>query len=263
MRLSTRAQTLQESAIRKLDGLIQQLDGIHFYRLNIGQPDVHTPEPMLSAIQNFKPDVLSYGPASGTPQCRQAFAHYHSHWQPKLNSAHVAVTTGGSEALLFAFTAICDPGDEILAPTPFYTNYNGFATVAGATIKPIPTSIDTNFALPTNDVLDNIKTDKTRAFVFSNPSNPTGAVYPKSEVERLARWCKRNGVFLIADEVYRRIWFDTPPASALEIDEAADAVVVIDSLSKTVLYLYSFVLYQSADHCLHKVVFYGHSHSFY
>ncbi len=233
MKLSTRAQTLQESAIRKLDGLIQQLDGVHFYRLNIGQPDVPTPDPMLNAIKDFSPNVLSYGPASGTPACRAAFARYHSRWQPQLDSRHVAVTTGGSEALLFAFTAICDPGDEILAPTPFYTNYNGFATVAGARIKPIPTSIETNFALPSNEVLNQIKTDKTRAFVFSNPSNPTGAVYPKSEVQRIAQWCKHNEIFLIADEVYRRIWFDTPPASALEIDDAAEAVVVIDSLSKT------------------------------
>lgn len=233
MKLSNRAQTLQESAIRKLDGIIQTISGVDFYRLNIGQPDIPTPPAMMHAIVEFQTNVLSYGPASGTPSCRKSFASYHSLWQPKLTAKHIAVTTGGSEALLFAFTAICDPGDEILAPTPFYTNYNGFATVAGATIKPIPTSIETNFALPTDAELDTIKTAKTRAFVFSNPSNPTGAVYSKSEVERIARWCHRNGIFLISDEVYRRIWFDTPPASALEFDEVADAVVVIDSLSKT------------------------------
>ena len=233
MKLSARAQNLQESVIRKLDGLIQTMSGVTFYRLNIGQPDIPTPPVMMNAILNFQPNVLSYGPASGTPRCRNAFAAYHASWQPKLTAEHIAVTTGGSEALLFAFTAICDPGDEILAPTPFYTNYNGFATVAGATIKPIPTTIETNFALPTDAELDNTKTAKTRAFVFSNPSNPTGSVYSKSEVERIARWCHRNGIFLISDEVYRRIWFDTPPASALEFDDVADAVVVIDSLSKT------------------------------
>ena len=233
MKLSTRAQNLQESAIRKLDGIIQTIQGVDFYRLNIGQPDIHTPPPMMRAITNFETNVLSYGPASGTPACRAAFAKYHSRWQPALNAEHVAVTTGGSEALLFAFTAICDPGDEILAPTPFYTNYNGFATVAGATIKPIATSIETNFALPSDEELDAIKTERTRAFVFSNPSNPTGAIYSRSEVERIARWCHRNGIFLVSDEVYRRIWFDTPPASALEINDAAEAIVVIDSLSKT------------------------------
>ena len=233
MQLSHRAQNLQESAIRKLDGIIRSIEGVHFYRLNIGQPDIETPPTMLEAIRNFQPAVIGYGPASGTPACREAFATYHGQWQPKLTADHIAVTTGGSEALLFAFTAICDPGDEILAPTPFYTNYNGFATVAGATIKPIPTSIENNFALPTDAELDTLKSARTRAFVFSNPSNPTGAVYPKSEVERLARWCKRNGIFLVSDEVYRRIWFEESPASALEIEDAADAVVVIDSLSKT------------------------------
>lgn len=233
MKLSTRAQTLQESAIRKLDTIIQGISDVNFYRLNIGQPDIPTPPVMLEAMQSFTPTVLSYGPASGAPACREAFAQYHAQWQPKLSAKDVAVTTGGSEALLFAFTAICDPGDEILAPTPFYTNYNGFATIAGASITPIPTSIETNFALPSDAELDQIKTDRTRAFVFSNPCNPTGAVYPKSEVERLARWCHRNGIFLIADEVYRRIWFKEIPASALEIDDAADAIVIIDSLSKT------------------------------
>ena len=144
------------------------------------------------------------------PHCRRAFARYHRHWQPALKAADVAVTTGGSEALLFAFTAICDPGDEILVPTPFYTNYNGFATVAGATVKPIATSIDSNFSLPSDEVLDSLITPKTRALVFSNPGNPAGAIYQRSEIERLARWCKRNQLFLIADEVYRRIWFDSP-----------------------------------------------------
>ncbi len=233
MKLSTRAQTLQESAIRKLDGIIQTMTGVDFYRLNIGQPDIPTPPSMMNAIMGFETNVLSYGPASGTPQCRGAFAAYHSQWQPTLTAEHIAVTTGGSEALLFAFTAICDPGDEILAPTPFYTNYNGFATVAGATITPIPTSIESNFALPSDEELDTMKSDRTRAFVFSNPCNPTGAVYARSEVERIARWCHRNGIFLISDEVYRRIWFAEPPASALEIDDAAEAIVVIDSLSKT------------------------------
>ena len=160
------------------------------------------------------------------------FASYHRKWQQELTYEHIAVTTGGSEALLFAFTAICDPGDEILVPTPFYTNYNGFATVAGASIRPIPTSIANNFALPTDEELDSIKTTKTRAFVFSNPGNPTGAIYSQEEVDRLAAWCERNGVFLISDEVYRRIWFEKEPGTALQSPNK-DAVVVIDSLSKT------------------------------
>lgn len=233
MQLSQRARSLQESAIRKLDVTVRQQKDVSFFRLNIGQPDIQTPKPILDAIHGYTPPVFAYGPASGTPQCRMAFARYHSQWQPDLTEHHVAVTTGGSEALLFAFTAICDPGDEILVPTPYYTNYNGFATVAGARILPIPTKLENNFSLPSDNELDAIKTPRTKAFVFSNPGNPTGAIYTEQEITRLANWCHRNGIFCIADEVYRRIWFTEPPASALSIESAKDAIVVIDSLSKT------------------------------
>lgn len=233
MHLSQRAMILQESAIRKLDITVRQQKEVSFYRLNIGQPDVVTPAPILDAIQNWRPKVIAYGPASGTPKCREAFAAYHRRWQPALGPKDVAVTTGGSEALLFAFTAICDPGDEIIVPTPYYTNYNGFATIAGASLRPIPTSLQDNFALPSDKELDRLKTPKTRAFVFSNPGNPTGAIYSQAEVERLAKWCHRNKIFLVADEVYRRIWFENPPATALQVEAAKEAIIVIDSLSKT------------------------------
>ena len=233
MQLSQRAMILQESAIRKLDITVRQQRNVSFYRLNIGQPDVPTPAPILDAIQNWRPQVISYGPASGTPQCREAFTQYHQRWQPKLQPKHVAVTTGGSEALLFAFTAICDPGDEILVPSPYYTNYNGFATIAGARVKAIPTRIQDNFALPSNAELDQLKSPKTKAFVFSNPGNPTGAIYNATEIQRLAKWCHQNGIFLIADEVYRRIWFENPPATALQVEEGKEAIIIIDSLSKT------------------------------
>ena len=232
MRLSNRAEQLQESAIRKLNASVVQQKNVHFYALNIGQPDIHTPNSILEAIQKWNMNVIAYGPASGSLDCREAFATYHQHWQPNLTANDIAVTTGGSEALLFAFTAICDPGDEILVPTPFYTNYNGFATVAGATIRPIPTSIENNFALPSNEELNAIKSSRTRAFVFSNPGNPTGAIYSQQEVDRLALWCEENGIFFISDEVYRRIWFVEEPGTALKSPNT-DAVIVIDSLSKT------------------------------
>ena len=233
MYLSQRAQSLQESAIRKLDSAMQSYTDVSFFRLNIGQPDIETHPKIRQTIQNWDVSVLAYGPASGTLLCREAFAQYHKKWQPDLRKEHVAVTTGGSEALLFAFTAICDPGDEILVPAPYYTNYNGFATVAGAHVRPIKTDIKDGFALPSNAQLDQLKTDRTRAFVFSNPSNPTGAVYDMAEVKRIAQWCLQNGIYFISDEVYRRIWFEAPPASALSLDEEKDAVIVIDSLSKT------------------------------
>lgn len=232
--LSARAKVLQESAIRKLDITVAMHPDVTFHRLNIGQPDVPTPSVVLDALANFQPDVIAYGPASGLPACREAAAKYHSRWNAGLTAAHVAVTTGGSEALLFAFTALCDPGDEILVLEPYYTNYNGFATVAGATVKPLRTTIEDGFSLPSDAVLDAAVGPKTRALVFSNPANPTGAVYSKQDLERLAAWAKRHDLTVIADEVYRRIWFDEPPFSALSLpEEVQDHFIVIDSMSKT------------------------------
>ncbi len=231
--LSNRALILRESAIRKLDLVVAQQADTEFLRLNIGQPDVATPQPMLDAIAAFQPEVVAYGPASGTMACREAAAAYMRRWCSGLGPFDVAVTTGGSEALLFAFTAICDPGDEIIVLEPYYTNYNGFATVAGAKIAPVPTSLIDGFAIPSDDVLDGFVTEQTKAIVFSNPGNPTGGVYGRGELIRLAEWAKRNNLFIISDEVYRRIWFTTPPTSMLELDAYADRVVVVDSLSKT------------------------------
>lgn len=231
-KLSARAHALQESPIRKLDLTAMEYPDVRFHRLNIGQPDVPTPKPLLEAIRAFQPDVIAYGPASGLPACRDAAAAYHGRWGASLERRHVAVTTGGSEALLFAFAAMCDPGDEILVPEPYYTNYNGFGTVVGVKIQPIATRLDDGFALPSDEVLDTLVTPKTRAVLFSNPGNPTGAVYGRDELQRFVRWAARNDLYVIADEVYRRIWFDAPPTSALELD-MPDHVVVIDSLSKT------------------------------
>jgi aspartate aminotransferase len=231
--LSRRVGALQESAIRKLDAVVRAQKGVHFHRLNIGQPDVPTPRPLLEAIAAFQPDVIAYGPASGLPACRQAAAAYHSRWSPGLDEPHVAVTVGGSEALLFAFTATCDPGDVVLALEPYYTNYNGFATVAGATVRPIRTHLEDGFRIPSDDELDRFVDDRVKAIVFSNPANPTGAVYGRDELKRLLDWAARHDLFVIADEVYRRIWFEAPPTSALEFEEHRERVIVVDSLSKT------------------------------
>lgn len=230
--ISARAGTLQESPIRKLDLTAAKHTDVRFHRLNIGQPDVPTPEPLLDAIASFRPPVLAYGPASGVWPLREAAARYHGRWCDALGPEHVAVTTGGSEALLFAFAAICDPGDAILVPEPYYTNYNGFGTTVGVRIDPIPTQLADGFALPSDEWLDARVTPETKAVLFSNPGNPTGAVYGRSELERLVRWAKRHDLYVIADEVYRRIWFREAPTSALELD-APDHVVLIDSLSKT------------------------------
>ncbi len=230
--LSARARVLQESPIRKLDLTAMAHPEVRFHRLNIGQPDVPTPPPLLEAIRSFQPDVVAYGPASGLPACRDAAAAYHGRWCPALEREHVAVTTGGSEALLFAFAAVADPGEAILVPEPYYTNYNGFGTVVGVAIHPIPTRLEEGFALPPDEELDRLVTPRTRALLFSNPGNPTGAVYGRDELERVVRWAASRGLYVIADEVYRRIWFEQPPTSALELDHP-DHILVIDSLSKT------------------------------
>ena len=232
-RLSERVSGLQESSIRKLDFVVLAQQGVRFHRLNIGQPDVPTPRPLLDAIRAFQPEVVAYGPASGTLPCREAAAAYHSRWSPGLSRQHVAVTAGGSEALLFAFTAICDPGDEILVPEPYYTNYNGFATVAGARVKPIRTTIETGFAIPDDATLDGFVTPRTRLVVLCNPGNPTGAVYGRETLARVLAWAARRDLWVVADEVYRRIWFGAPPTSALEFEAFRDRVIVVDSVSKT------------------------------
>lgn len=233
MRLSTRALSIQESAIRKLDAAVNRARGVHFHRLNIGQPDVATPRVVMEALAAEDSAVLAYGPASGLPECRAAAAAFHDRVSPGLGPEHVVVTQGGSEALLFAMTALCDPGDELLVPEPYYTNYNGFATVAAARVVPVPTRLDDGFAIPADDVLDAMVTPRTRAFLFSNPGNPTGAVYGADQLRRVAAWAKRRGLWLVADEVYRAIWFDAPPLSALQLAGHEDHVVVVDSTSKT------------------------------
>jgi len=231
--LSQRAAVLQESAIRKLDLAVRAQTGVHFHRLNIGQPDVPTPGPLLEAIRTFQPDVVAYGPASGLPAAREAAARYHSAWSPGLSADDVAVTTGGSEALLFAFSAVTDPGDELLVLEPYYTNYNGFATIAGASVRGVRTHLSEGFAVPPDEVLDAHLSHHTKAIVFSNPANPTGAVYTQADLQRIAAWAARHDLFVISDEVYRRIYFDEEPASALALDEHRDRVLVVDSLSKT------------------------------
>ncbi|MBM4391591.1 MAG: pyridoxal phosphate-dependent aminotransferase [Deltaproteobacteria bacterium] len=233
MRLSHRALSMQESAIRKLDQFVVQAPEVHFHKLNIGQPDVATPIEVMNALAATDSPVLAYGPASGLPACRKAAAAFHSRTSPGLGWEHCVVTQGGSEALLFAFCALCDPGDEILVPEPYYTNYNGFATVAAAKVVPVRTRLDEGFRIPSNEELDRYVTDKTRIFLFANPGNPTGAVYGEADLRRVAEWARSRGLWLVADEVYREIWFTHRPVSALELEGHEDHVLVVDSTSKT------------------------------
>ncbi|MBN2799853.1 MAG: pyridoxal phosphate-dependent aminotransferase [Deltaproteobacteria bacterium] len=232
-RLSSRALGFQESAIRKLDSYVVSRTDILFHRINIGQPDVATPPPILEAIHQWNPQVLAYGPSSGLQEVRDAVAAYHSRWSPGLSGAHVAITAGGSEAFLFAAVAACDPGDDILVLEPYYTNYSSLSALAGVNIRAVQTHLSKNFAIPSDEELDAALAPTTRAIAFANPGNPTGAVFPPAELERLLHWAVRHDLYVISDEVYRRIWFDSPPTSALEYDFATHHVICVDSMSKT------------------------------
>ncbi|MBI3272295.1 MAG: pyridoxal phosphate-dependent aminotransferase [Planctomycetes bacterium] len=232
--LSARALAIQASAIRKLDGLALEATrkGVQFHRLNIGQPDIPTPAPVREALAREDGPVLAYGPASGLPEYREALAADSTRRGMPLSASDVAVTTGGSEAILFALIAVADPGDDILVPEPYYTNYNGFATVAGVSVRPVPATLAEGFRIPSDEVLDRHRTERTRAFLFANPGNPTGAIYPREELERVAAWARRYGIFLIGDEVYSEIWFTGRPPSVLELVGAEDLAIRIDSVSK-------------------------------
>ena len=237
--LSKRIENMQFSPIRKLRPL--ELDaifrGVEVLHLNIGQPDIPTPSSFwekaaASSDITSGEKVLAYGPSDGLPEFKQVLSDYYHRQHITLLPEHIMVTTAGSEAILFTLMAICDPGDEIIVPEPFYTNYNGFAAMAGVTIKPISTSIESGFALPATEDFAQLITEKTRAVLICNPNNPTGAVYPVDAIDALINLCYENALFLIADEVYRDFTYESEPVSILQRPGVEDVGIVIDSLSK-------------------------------
>ena len=235
MRLSTRGESVPASPIRRLVPYADQAKqgGAHVFHLNIGQPDIPTPPEMIEAYRSFSEPVLAYGPSAGLPVLKNEIARYWSLWDVELSPEEVVVTTGGSEAILFALLAICDPGDEVLVPEPFYTNYLGFGSAAGVRIVPIPCSVDNGFRLPSAEKISALITPKTRAFLYCNPGNPTGVVYQKEEVMRLGNLASEHGLFLLSDEVYREFVYDGMAfTSAFHLDGLEDHVVILDSVSK-------------------------------
>jgi len=233
--LSRRALSIQASPIRKLAPLADaaRKRGTHIYHLNIGQPDIPTPGHFWDKVRENMPEVLAYGPSQGIPGLRQAICRYYSRSGISLSPEEVMITTGGSEAVLFAMMATCDHGDEILCFEPFYTNYNGFSTMACVNLVPVTLSVDNGFHLPDEDVLERALTGRTRAILLCNPNNPTGTVMTESELEMLAGFVKKHDLYLLADEVYRDFTFDgREHKSVLEFPEIADRAVVMDSISK-------------------------------
>jgi len=223
------------SPIRKLMPLADaaRRRGIHVYHLNIGQPDLETPREMRDRLKDLKDRVLAYSPSAGTPEFLEALRGYYGRLGIRLSLEELIATAGGSEAILFAFFACADPGDEALLVEPYYTNYRAFAAMAGVRLVALPSRVEDGFHLPPREVWERAITPRTRIVVLCNPNNPTGTVYRAEEVRMVAELCRDRGLFLVADEVYREFVYDGRRAeSALTLEGFEANVVVVDSLSK-------------------------------
>ena len=234
-KISQKGIAMPESPIRKLVPFAEKAKkaGKKVYHLNIGQPDIKTPELALDAIHNFSNKVVEYSHSAGFESYRKGLASYYQNLAIDVDYNDVMVTTGGSEALLFALNSCLDPGDEIIIPEPFYANYNGFSMSAGVKVKPIATSINDGFALPAIEEFEKLITPKTKAILICNPGNPTGYLYSKKELETLRDIVIKYDLFLIADEVYREFAYDgNQHHSVLNIEGLGQNAIVIDSTSK-------------------------------
>ena len=233
--ISIRGRRMPESPIRKLapyaDIAINK--GLKVYHLNIGQPDIKSPAIAIEAIKNIDLDIIEYGPSAGYESYRKKLAQFYVDQDIAINFEDIMITTGGSEALLFALGSIMDPGDEIIIPEPFYANYHAFSEESSATVVAVNTTIENGFALPTIDVIEKAITDKTKAILICNPSNPTGNLYSEEEIQQLGDLVKRYDLFLISDEVYRKFIYDGDDFfSVMNLEGKEQNVIMIDSVSK-------------------------------
>ncbi len=233
--ISNKGRQMPESPIRKLVPYAESAKkkGRKVYHLNIGQPDIKTPDVAMEAIRNVNFDILEYSHSAGFESYRNKLsAYYKAHGLP-IDTADIIITTGGSEALLFAMGSTMDAGDEIIIPEPFYANYNGFATSSGVKVVPVISSIDTGFALPPISAFEDLITSKTKAILICNPGNPTGYLYSKDEILQLAEIVKKHDLFLIADEVYREFIYDGDEHfSVMNVPGLEQHAIMIDSVSK-------------------------------
>jgi aspartate aminotransferase len=233
--LSNRGQKMPSSPIRRLVPFADQAKeaGKHVYHLNIGQPDIKTPDSFLDPIKNLNMPVVAYGPSAGFTSLRKKLAQYYKGFNIDVDYSDILVTTGGSEAIIFTLMAICDEGDEVIIPEPFYTNYNGFAVEAGVKVVPITSEIEKDFELPPIDSIAEKITNKTRAIIICNPNNPTGYVYSKEELESLRKIVLKHDLFLLADEVYREFTYDgLTHTSVMHLKGIDDRTIMLDSVSK-------------------------------
>ena len=233
--ISNRGCAMPSSPIRKLTPLANDAKarGIKVYHLNIGQPDLPTPQKALDVMKSIDRNILEYSPSQGFLSLRQKLAQYYSKYNIDLVPDDIIVTTGGSEAVLFAFLSCLNPGDEIIVPEPAYANYMAFAVSAGAVIKSVPSSIETGFALPEVEEFEKLISERTKAILICNPNNPTGYLYSRAEMNQIRDIVKSHDLYLFSDEVYREfIYTGSPYISACHLEGIEQNVVLIDSVSK-------------------------------
>lgn len=235
MEISHRAENMPFSPIRKLAPYADEAkrNGVHVYHLNIGQPDIKTPQCALEALHHIDREILEYSPSDGLLELRTQMVKYYAEYGIFLSPEEIIITAGGSEAVLFAFLACLDPGDEIIITDPFYANYMAFAISVGAVIKSVKTHIEDGFRLPPVEAFEKQITDRTKAILICNPNNPTGYLYTRKEMLQLRDIVKKHDLFLFSDEVYREfIYTGMPYISAFHLDGIDDNVVLFDSVSK-------------------------------
>src|SRR3984885_12553069 len=233
--ISHRGALMPPSPIRKLVPYADAAKkrGTKVYHLNIGQPDIETPPSILDAVRNTHMKVLEYSPSAGFDSYRSKLVEYYKRNHIDVTANQIIVTTGGSEAIMFAIMSCLDPGDEIIIPEPFYANYNGYATGSGVKVVPIPSGIDTGFALPPIEVFEKAVTTRTKAIMICNPNNPTGYLYSMDELNVLKEICLKHDLFLFSDEAYREFCYDgNKHISALSLEGMEDNAILLDTISK-------------------------------
>ncbi len=232
--VSKRTLELKGSPIRRLVPLAvaAKKRGIHVYHLNIGQPDISTPQSFMEGIRNANIDVLSYAPAYGIPATIEALLRFYANMGVELTEEELRVTIGGSEAFVFALQATCNPGDEVLIPEPFYPNYYGHALMNGIKVVPVTTRIEDGFHLPPIDEIEALITPRTKAILFSNPANPTGVAYTRDELQGVADLALKHDLFVISDEPYRELMYEGEAVGILEFPELREHAILVDSISK-------------------------------
>ncbi len=232
--ISQRGREMPPSPIRKLVPFAEAAKkrGTKVYHLNIGQPDIATPESILDAVRHSTFKVLEYSHSAGNESYRKKLVEYYARVGIDVNHEQIIVTTGGSEAILFGIMACMDAGDEVIIPEPFYANYNGFATEAGVTVVPITSNIETSFALPPIEDFEKAITSKTKAIIICNPNNPTGYLYSKEELEILKQIILKHNLYLFADEAYREFCYEGTHTSAMQLEGVDDNIILMDTISK-------------------------------